>query len=192
MTTNPSDFHRRNLLQVSATAGLAVLSQFSLNTATATPANPAARGASGDFDFLSGNWTIQHRRMKDNNWDTFDGEATVVSMLGGVASVEELRVPARKFSGMGLRLLNVERKQWADYWVNASSGVLSAEPAWGGFTDGVGTWDAHDVEDGHPIIVRGVWDLITPRSCRWYQTVSRDGGKRWEKNWVMHWLRVGP
>lgn len=192
MSTDPSDFQRRNLLQISAAAGLAALGEYGLNTASAAPVYTTASGAIGDFDFLSGNWTIQHRRLKDNTWDTFAGEATVVAMLGGVASVEELRIPARKFSGMALRLLDVKRKQWADYWVNAESGVLGAAPTWGGFTDGVGIWDAHDVEDGKPIIVRGVWDRITPDSCRWYQAVSRDGGEHWEENWIMHWLRVSP
>jgi hypothetical protein len=36
----------------------------------------------------------------------------------------------------------------------------------------------------------GIWDQITPRSCRWRQVVSDDGGKTWEHNWVMLWRRV--
>ena len=28
--------------------------------------------------------------------------------------------------------------------------------------------------------VRGVWDYITPTSCRWRQAVSRDGGEAWK------------
>ncbi len=54
---------------------------------------------------------------------------------------------------------------------------------------GVGTWDADDTEDGKPIIYRGVWDQLTPSSCRWFQASSRDGGKTWLQNWVMHWVR---
>ena len=52
-------------------------------------------------------------------------EATVVGILGGIASIEELRIPARGFSGMGLRLLDVEKKIWSDHWVNAKSGVVA-------------------------------------------------------------------
>lgn len=50
-----------------------------------------------------------------DEWIEFDGEATVHAILAGVGSVEELRTPARNFSGLGLRLLDVEKKVWADH-----------------------------------------------------------------------------
>lgn len=146
----------------------------------------AATGKPGDFDFLNGDWKIAHRRLTDGQWDSFEGEASVHTILGGVASVEELRIPARNFSGMGLRLLDVERKLWADYWVNSKGGVLDPAATWGSFEDGVGRWDS--MAGG--VITRGVWDQITPQSCRWFQAVSSDGGKTWAENWVMHWQRV--
>ena len=146
-------------------------------------------GKPGDFDFLSGEWKIRHRRLKNAEWDEFDGEASVVAMLGGVASVEELRIPARGFSGMGLRLLDVGRAVWADYWANPDNGILNA-PMWGGFADGVGTWEAAGTDGDTAIIVRGTWDCITPDACRWRQAVSRDAGASWEENWIMHWRRA--
>ena len=179
---------RRRALQL--VAGLAVLSTLGTPAALAAARPPAATGKPGDFDFLSGNWKIKNRQRKGAAWDEFESEATVHGILGGVASVEELRIPARKFSGMGLRLLDVERKLWADYWVNAKSGVLTPPPAWGSFTNGVGTWDSDDMEDGKPVIYRGQWDLITPTSCRWFQASSRDDGKTWEESWIMHWTRA--
>ena len=69
-------------------------------------------------------------------------------------------------------------------------GIVGSVPAWGSFVDGVGLWDGDDKDGETPIIVRGAWDQITPRSCRWYQAVSRDDGKTWEDSWVMHWTRV--
>lgn len=186
-----SDTQRRTLLQ--AAAGLAAVSTLGVHSmASATAANrPAATGKPGDFDFLSGNWKIKNRQLKNGAWESFDGEATVQGILAGIASVEELRIPARNFSGMGLRLLDVDKKLWADYWVNSKSGVLAPPPTLGSFVNGVGTWDSDD-KDGNdePIIVRGVWDRITPTSCRWYQAVSRDGGKTWEENWLMDWTRA--
>lgn len=178
---------RRALLQMAAglaTAGSAGLSQ-------AASAAPAATGKPGDFNFLSGEWKIKNRQLQKNGqWESFDGEATVHGLLAGICSVEELRIPARKLSGMGLRLLDVQRGLWADHWVNSKSGVLTPPPSWGSFVDGVGTWDSDDDEDGKPVIHRGVWDQITPRSCRWYQASSRDAGKTWAENWVMHWTRA--
>lgn len=182
--TDPA--RRRTLLQMAA--GLAGAGGSSAAQAKVVPPKPT--GKPGDFDFLSGQWKIRNRRLKDGAWDLFDGEATVHGILAGVGSVEELRIPARQFSGMGLRLLDVDKKLWADHWVNAKSGVLAPSPSWGNFESGVGTWDSDDTEDGKPVIWRGVWDQITPTSCRWYQAVSRDGGASWQETWVMHWTRA--
>lgn len=184
-----SDTQRRVLLQ--AAAGLATTGSLALPaTASAAAVKPAATGKPGDFDFLSGNWKIKNRQHKNGVWESFDGEATVHGILAGIASVEELRIPAKNFSGMGLRLLDVENKLWADYWVNSKSGVLTPPPSWGSFVNGVGTWDSDETDANQAIIVRGVWDRITPQSCRWYQAASRDGGKTWKESWVMDWSRA--
>jgi hypothetical protein len=184
----PSDTQRRTLLQL--TAGLAAAAgPGAISTALATAKPPAPTGKPGDFAFLSGEWTIKNRQLKNGVWETFDGEATVYGILAGVGSVEELRIPARQFSGMGLRLLDVQRKLWADHWVNAKSGVLTPPPSWGSFVDGVGIWDADDTEGDKPVIHRGQWDQITARTCRWVQASSCDGGQSWQEGWVMHWAR---
>ena len=142
-------------------------------------------GKPGDFAFLTGEWAIRHRRLVDGQWDDFKGEASVISMLDGLASVEELRIPSRGFSGMGLRLLDVQRGLWADYWINSQSGVPACA-TWGSFRDGAGVWE----ERSGSVVTRGVWDQITPDSCRWHQAVSHDAGSTWAENWIMHWARV--
>ena len=102
--------------------------------------NPAPVGRPGDFDFLTGEWRIHNKFREGETWIEFPGEATVVAILGGIASVEELRIPARGFSGMGLRLLDVEKKVWSDHWVNAKSGVVAVPGQLGVFEGGVGTF----------------------------------------------------
>lgn len=186
MTTNAIDEQGPTLMQ--AAAGIAAASQSGLGSAGTL--SRTGSGKPGDFDFLSGNWTIRNQRLKDGAWDHFDGEATVVGILGGMASVEELRIASRNFSGMGLRILDVERGLWADYWCNGSNGVLN-RATWGGFSGGAGIWDAQETEGGKPVIVRGVWDQMTAASCRWRQLASRDRGMTWEENWIMHWQRSG-
>ncbi|MGE0828455.1 MAG: hypothetical protein AB7O04_03780 [Hyphomonadaceae bacterium] len=153
---------------------------------------PAPPGNPGDFDFLSGEWRISHRRLPPGapEWDEFEGEATCWSILGGIVSIEELRIPARNFSGMGLRLLDVQNQLWSDFWVNGRAGVLAPPGQTGGFRDGVGVFGADDKDGDQPIKVRGVWDEITPASCRWRQAISRDGGQTWVENWVMNWRRA--
>lgn len=129
--------------------GRRIMMQVAAGLAAALPRPPVEapvgvqRGAGakpGDFDFLSGYWTIRHERLTDGQWDRFSGEASVTGILGGIASVEELRIPARGFHGMGLRILDLQRQRWGDYWCNDGNGVLNA-PVWGGFDAGTGMWD---------------------------------------------------
>lgn len=189
MTNNSPKIRRRTVLQ--AAAGLAI-GQMAAGASRAASATNPTGGKIGDFDFLAGSWRISHRQLKTsgkNEWITFNGEATCWTILGGIGSVEELRIPTRKFSGMGLRLLDVEKRIWNDYWVSATNGLLTTPGQTGIFENGVGTFVADDIDGGKPIKVRGVWDRITPRSCRWYQAISRDGGQHWEENWFMDWVR---
>ena len=178
---------RRAVLK--SAAGLA-LAPVALTDAAAAEAPPP--GKPGDFDFLAGEWRIQHRRRPTAgaDFEQFEGEATCWTILGGVGSVEELRVPSRNFMGMGLRLLDVEKKIWSDHWVNAKSGVVTTPGQTGYFKDGAGIFEADDFDGETPIKVKGVWDQITTRSCRWSQLISRDGGKSWEDQWVMDWRKA--
>ncbi len=185
----PDDADRRKLLQTMA--GLAVGSMLPSASATAAVPGPTP-GKPGDFEFLAGHWKISHRQLKagTKDWITFAGEATCWTVLEGVGSVEELRFPDRNVVGMGLRLLDVEKKLWSDYWVSRRIGVLTCPGMTGSFENGAGIFEADDEDDGKPIRVKGVWDRITPTSCRWWQSISRDAGKTWEDNWFMDWNRA--
>lgn len=189
--TDDTDFQRRALLQSVAGIAAAQLA----GAATAAPAAPPAssgKARAGDFDFLAGQWRIAHRRLRGpkEGWDTFEGEATCWTLLHGKGGIEELRIPARNFSGLGIRLLEDARGLWSDYWVNGRDCVLSTPGLTGTFADGVGTFVAEEIDDGKPLKVRGVWDRVTSSSCRWHQSVSRDGGVTWDYNWYMDWTRA--
>lgn len=189
---------RRFLLNAGVTLGAAALmpgtamaDETGLDPIPPLPTHPTP-GKPGDFDFLAGEWRIRHRQIPHGatEWIKFDGEATCWTILGGVGSVEELRIPARNFSGMGLRMLDVEKRIWSDFWVNATSGVLTTPGQTGSFENGAGIFFSEDVEDGKPMIAAGIWDRITPNGCRWRQAVSRDGGRTWEQSWIMDWTRA--
>ena len=192
MRDDSNDLERRTVLL--SAAGFTLAGRIAVGTLpTGTrleAATPIPAGKPGEFDFLEGRWRIRHRMRKGAAWDEFSGEATCWSILGGVGSIEELRIPARDFSGLGLRLLDVEKRVWSDFWVNAKSGVLVSPGVTGGFQDGVGLFLADDVDGDRPIKVRGVWDHITRTSHRWRQGLSRDGGKTWDESWLMEWSRV--
>ncbi|QDQ27920.1 hypothetical protein FNU76_17095 [Chitinimonas arctica] len=190
------DETRRNLILAAGAAAILPTAALAadgpaLDTVPPLPRQPTP-GKPGDFDFLAGEWKIRHWRLPAGatEWDRFEGEATCWTILGGVGSVEELRIPARNFSGMGLRLLDVEKKQWSDFWVNGRSGVLAPPGLTGSFENGVGLFWAEEEEAGRKTISLGIWDRITPRGCRWRQAVSEDGGRTWAHNWVMEWRRA--
>lgn len=189
-------WRRRSLLQ--SVAGLALAPMMAQAPAAAAqgaalPILPPPPGRAGEFDFLTGEWRIRHERLKDparDDWDRFDGEATCWSILAGVASIEELRIPSRQFSGMGLRLFDAGKGHWFELWANAKGASLAGPGMPGGFRDGVAMFEADDADGDAPIRVRSTWDRITPRSCRWQQSVSRDGGRQWTANWIMEWQRA--
>jgi hypothetical protein len=180
---------RRTLLAAAGALALLPRLSFGAESPKATSRPP---GKPGDFDFLAGEWKISHRMLKGKVWDEFEGEATCWTVLGGIGSIEELRIPARDFSGIGIRLLDVGQKVWSDFWVNAKSGVLGAEGLKGTFDNGVGTFVAEDKEDGKPVLYRGVWDEIDRAKGRhrWHQGFSKDGGKTWSQTWVMQWRKA--
>lgn len=155
------------------------------------PAPPVRPGQPGDFDFLTGEWRIANRRPKpEGGWEEFPGEATVTRLLNGAASIEELRIPVKGFSGLGIRVLDPKAQVWHDVWMNAKHGLIEGPGMPGRFVDGMGVFEADDKDGEQPIKVRGVWDRITPRRCRWHQAVSRDGGATWVVNWEMDWTRA--
>jgi len=183
------DQHRRYLI-----AGAAALLTYAPTIAAGAGPSPLKRpppGKPGDFAFLDGAWNIANRRLTaPGKWDEFPGQSVCHTIMGGVGSVEDLRIPARDFAGLGLRLLDVEKAVWVDHWVNARSGVMSLPGTAGGFADGVGTFSSEDEDAGKPIVATGIWDEITETGCRWRQAVSRDAGRTWEETWIMHWTRA--
>jgi hypothetical protein len=186
---------RRTVLAAAGAAALIAATAGEAKAHETTEGRPAnvPEGRPGEFDFLSGEWRIHHRWRsgpESQEWLEFDGEATVVGILGGICSVEELRIPVRNFYGMGLRLLDQTNKVWNDHWVNKQSGVVTAPGQLGGFADGVGTWTSTWEQDGRAMISEGIWDRITPTSTRWRQRVTADGGATWEETWIMHWRRA--
>lgn len=177
----------RKLSTVEALVGNATLTEAQTLALALTP----GRAKPGEFDFLIGEWRIDHRRLKSPGvWDAFAGEATCWTVWQGAGLIEELRIPARDFTGMGVRLIDVENGVWSDVWVNAKSGVLRGPGMMGGFVNGEGWFVADEMDGDKPIKVRGIWESITGSAHGWRQSVSRDGGATWEDNWLMDWTKI--
>jgi hypothetical protein len=147
-----------------------------------------------DFDFLFGEWTVLHRSLKvrgagSSDWDEFFGTSTCRGQMGGLVNVDENEMPSRGFQGLTFRTFNLERREWAIYWVNSTSGALQP-PVFGRFINGEGLFYGADVDAGRPVLVVYVWEAITAESARWSQAFSYDDGRTWETNWIMAFTRA--
>ena len=85
-----------------------------------------------------------------------------------------------------------DARLWSIWWVDGRAPCLEP-PVRGRFEDGVGRFFGDDELAGRSIRVRFVWSEITPRSARWDQAFSVDGGASWQANWTMLFTRLsGP
>ena len=151
-----------------------------------------------DFDFLVGEWRVQHRRLKErlaknNEWVEFDGTCRNLPLMDGRGIVDDNRIniPGDNYRGVGLRSYDPKTGQWAIWWVDSRTPHGAVDPpVKGKFVNGVGTFYADDTLRGKPIRVRFTWSKITATSAHWEQAFSPDGGKTWEVNWTMEFRRV--
>jgi hypothetical protein len=170
----------------------------SLGLACAAAATAATPSGIHDFDFLVGDWTVQHRKLKtrfthNDAWITFDGTISVRKVLDGAGNVGDnlFRYPDGDARGASLRAYDPATGLWSSWWLDGRSPTGKLDPPIRGrFENGVGTFTADDTYEGRPIKVKTTWSRITPTSARWEQAWSPDGGKSWELNWTSDFQRV--
>jgi len=149
-----------------------------------------------DFDFLTGSWRVHHRRLNErlagnHDWIEFEGKCVMQKILGGAGNMDEnlLDFPAGAYRAVTLRTYDAAKKQWSIWWIDGRNPSHLDPPVVGGFKDGVGTFYADDTFKGKPIRIRFLWTNLTTKP-RWEQAFSDDGGKSWETNWIMEFVRV--
>lgn len=147
-----------------------------------------------NFDFLHGEWTVAHRRLKRRGagcqeWMEFTGAVSCRALMGGVCNVDENHMTERGFAGVTFRCFDVARRTWSIYWVNAMEGLMGA-PVHGRFEDGVGRFYGDDLDDGRPVKVVFIWLVESPEEAHWSQAFSYDNGQSWEENWTMAFTRI--
>lgn len=146
----------------------------------------------GDFDFLTGDFTMSHRRLDEplSGRDTWSEMQTTLhgwTHFDGMVSIDEAFFPTATGGGLTLRLFDRVREEWALYWITRRDVVLTT-PQVGTFgADGVGIFDAREEFGGREILVRYRW---TPGAVpTWEQLFSADDGQTWERNWVTTFTR---
>jgi hypothetical protein len=150
-----------------------------------------------DFDFVLGDWTVRHRRLKQRlagctEWVEFDGEMSTRPILGGFGNLEDnlLRFPEGEFRAIALRAFDPSTSQWRIWWLDGRFPDRIDVPVAGRFEHGVGTFYANDSFEGRPITVRFLWSRRDADTLRWEQAFSPDDGASWETNWTMDFHRA--
>lgn len=152
--------------------------------------------APADFDFVLGDWTVRHRRLKERlagcaDWIEFDGEMSTHKVLGGFGNVEDnlLHFPDGDFRAIAMRAYDPATSQWRIWWLDGRFPDRLDVPVVGRFENGVGAFYANDTFDDRPITVRFVWSRRDVDTLRWEQAFSADAGATWETNWTMDFSR---
>jgi hypothetical protein len=151
-------------------------------------------GSPGDFDFLTGNWSVKHRKLRARlsgcgEWAEETGTCRGFTFADGVVSVDEFDFPSSGVKACSLRNMDREAGRWTIYWTTNKTGRLFA-PVHGGFDDDRGEFYGYDVENGTPVFVRYIWSHCNTGHPRWEQAFSVDGGASWETNWIMDFSRA--
>lgn len=167
-------------------------------TRTAPEPTPLPRlpQAPDDWNFLIGRWQVAHRRRprlsRADHWDDFDGTLHNWPVLGGFGNVGDnlMRMPTGEVRGMGIRALDSARGEWSSWWLDGRAPDRIGAPLRGHFRNGEGVFTGEEIVDGRSIRTRVIWSRITPRSARWEQASSTDGGTRWDTDWISDFTRT--
>jgi hypothetical protein len=156
---------------------------------------PTATNAPTDFDFIIGDWRVQHERLDARfadctQWTAFDGLSSTTRTLGGFGNLEDnlLYFPDGAFRAVALRSYCPTSRTWSIWWLDGRNPTALDTPVVGSFRDHVGLFFADDVLDGTPIKVRFTWTALPGEHPRWEQAFSRDAGVTWETNWKMTFI----
>ncbi|RAW02262.1 hypothetical protein DQQ10_06900 [Pseudochryseolinea flava] len=152
----------------------------------------SAGSSKTDFDFLTGKWTMDNRRLKCrlNNcteWIEYkSSDENLGPILNGLGNLDFYRtsynqVDNTPYEGVTLRLFNPQTKLWSLYWVDSNLGIMDP-PVVGSFDGNVGTFYCKDIFEGKPILVMFKWDKTDANNPVWSQAFSQDNGKTWEMN----------
>jgi hypothetical protein len=157
---------------------------------------PGAATGGHDFDFLRGNWRVQHRYLRlkgdQKEWVEMAGTCSNRALMQGSANLEEhvFHTSAGNTRAIALRSYDSKSAEWSIWWLDGRdpSGDMGP-PVVGRFENGVGTFLGETMLADKPVRVRLNWSRITPTSARWEQAYSSDEGQTWETNWVMEFQR---
>jgi len=161
----------------------AIVTLISMNVTGQTDTAYCSSPESSQFDFWLGNWEL--------TWnDTGKGTNHVEKILGSCVVQENFNDPANNFTGKSWSMYNATKKEWQQTWVDNQAGYIVLK---GKYADGKMVLSTEPVKtpDGKESISRMIFYNITKNSFDWNWEKSTDGGKTWELNWKIRYVRKG-
>jgi hypothetical protein len=141
----------------------------SIAQSTPPPAPPPPEA--GQFNFWIGEWDVTTPDGKPA------GSSHIQSVAGGRALLENWE-GAGGSSGKSLNSYNAAKKQWQQFWVDNSGGVLELA---GGLVDGrMVLANSAKRRDGTTLLNRLTWTPNADGSVRQLWEQSTDDGKTWQ------------
>ena len=145
-----------------------------------------------DFDFLTGTWRVQHRKLRSRltgctDWDEFESSFEARTHLNGLVSVDEgglTGVDGTPYRGMTFRTYDVEAGEWRLHWFDSRYLRLDTARSADGSRTGWGVRRRGRARTA----CRSVpfrWTVHSPEKAGWEQAFSTDDGATWEVNWEM-------
>ena len=166
-------------------------------TVTAPPTSSTPSGMH-DFDFLFGRWAVHHRmlasRLSDSReWIEREGTVNEIPLMDGMGNIEDFFMTRDgvPFHAAALRAFDSKTGNWSIWWLDGRSPVSPLDPpVVGHFENGIGRFYADGDFNGKPIRTRFMWTHTGESKARWEQAFSSDGGKTWETNWIMEFMKL--
>ncbi len=154
---------------------------FSANLFSQNQPKPCSAPESSQFDFWVGNWGLTYN-------DSLHASNEVTKDLDGCVIHEHFKDPFSRMNGNSWSVYNAQTKKWQQTWVDNQGGYIVLT---GAFNDGkmVLFTEPTTGPKGNKIQYRMVYHNITPQSFDWSWDLTRDEGKTWQANWVIHYQR---
>jgi hypothetical protein len=151
--------------------------------------------ARNDFDYLTGNWNIRNRTLKEplvgsDEWKEFDATQEFRLVLLGLGNVDifHTELDGKPFEGLTVRLFDPQTRLWTIYWADTNALKLDDGKV-GSFDGDIGEFFGREVVAGKDVIVKFHWDKRNPRAPIYSRAFSADAGQTWEWNWYSNFSR---
>lgn len=142
---------------------------------------PCSAPEASQFDFWTGDWEL--------TWnDTSHGTNTIQKIMGGCTIQENFSDPEKQYDGKSWSVYNPGTKMWQQTWVDNAGGYIVLT---GRFENNEMTLTTapRKLPDGSFAIFHMVFYNISADKFDWKWEMSKDDGKTWATNWLIHYKR---